>query len=115
MYNLPDSKEIFHPKGRGNGYLLTLGDKHVYVSGDTQGIPEMRALRGIDLAFVCMNLPYTMDVDEAASAVLSFHPKVVVPYHYKGSNGFSDIRRFKELVQKGDRNVRVELMDFYKN
>src|SRR5271168_1134823 len=84
-YNLkrgPEPGKLFHDKGRGNGYLLTYGGKRFYFSGDTEGIPEMRALKNIDVAFVCMNLPYTMPPEEAADAVKAFHPKVVIPYHY---------------------------------
>src|SRR5579863_2477861 len=100
MYNLPASvTDPRHPKGRGNGYVLSVGGKKIYLSGDTQGIPEMRALTGIDVAFVCMNLPYTMDINEAADAVLAFKPKIVYPYHYRGQNGMSDINAFKNLVQ----------------
>lgn len=113
MYNLPPSPDAFHPKGRGNGYVLTLGGKRIYISGDTQGIPEMRALQNIDIAFVCMNLPYTMDVDEAADAVLAFKPKVVYPYHYRGTNGFSDVKKFKELVNAKVPAIDVRLVDWY--
>lgn len=113
MYNLPPSPEAFHPMGRGNGYVLTLGAEHIYISGDTQGIPEMRALTNIDIAFVCMNLPYTMDVDEAADAVLAFKPKVVYPYHYRGKDGFSDVKKFKELVNAKDPVIEVRLVDWY--
>jgi L-ascorbate metabolism protein UlaG (beta-lactamase superfamily) len=84
MYNLPESPTAMHTKGRGNGYVLGIGGKNIYLSGDTQGIPEMRALKNIDVAFVCMNLPYTMDVKEAADAVLAFKPTIVYPYHYRG-------------------------------
>ena len=69
MYNLtrgPQAGQLFHDKGRGNGYVLTFGDKRVYLSGDTECIPEMKALKNIDVAFVCMNLPYTMPPSEAA-------------------------------------------------
>src|SRR5216684_624924 len=90
MYNLPESPTAMHTKGRGNGYVLGIGGKNVYLSGDTQGIPEMRSLKNIDVAFVCMNLPYTMDVPEAADAVLAFKPKIVYPYHYRGKGGLSD-------------------------
>ena len=86
MYNLPPSADAYHPKGWGNGYVLTLADKRVYISGDTQGIKEMRDLKDIDVAFVCMNLPYTMDVEEAADAVANFAPAVVYPYHYRGQD-----------------------------
>ena len=113
MYNLPESPTAFHPKGRGNGYVLTIGGERIYISGDTQGIPEMRALKNIDVAFVCMNLPYTMDVGEAADAVLAFKPKVVYPYHYRGKDGFSDVKRFKELVQAKDPAIEVRLVDWY--
>src|SRR5712672_4387390 len=89
MYNLtrgPETGKLYHDKGRGNGYILTYGGTRIYLSGDTEGIPEMRALKNIDVAFVCMNLPYTMTVEEAADAVKAFHPKVVYPYHYRGTD-----------------------------
>lgn len=114
MYNLPaDAANLFHPKGRGNGYVLTIGGKHIYLSGDTQGIPEMRALKNIDVAFVCMNLPYTMDVDEAADAVLAFKPRIVYPYHYRGAKGLSDVNAFKTKVETGDKNIEVRLRNWY--
>jgi L-ascorbate metabolism protein UlaG (beta-lactamase superfamily) len=114
MYNLPASTtDPRHPKGRGNGYVLSVGGKRIYLSGDTQGIPEMRALTGIDVAFVCMNLPYTMDINEAADAVLAFKPKIVYPYHYRGQNGMSDINAFKNLVQAGNKNIEVRLRNWY--
>lgn len=89
MYNLrrgPSEGKLFHDKGRGNGYVLGFGGKRVYFSGDTECTPEMRALRSIDVAFVCMNLPYTMPPSEAAECVKAFSPKVLVPYHYRGQN-----------------------------
>ena len=113
MYNLPESATAMHTKGRGNGYVLKVGVKSVYISGDTQGIPEMKALKNIDVAFVCMNLPYTMDVTEAANAVLVFKPKIVYPYHYRGKNGLSDVGKFKSLVEAGDKNIEVRLRDWY--
>jgi L-ascorbate metabolism protein UlaG (beta-lactamase superfamily) len=85
MYNLergPEKGKLFHDKGRGNGYVLTFGDKRFYFSGDTECIPEMKALASIDVAFVCMNLPYTMPPKEAAVCVNAFKPKVLFPYHY---------------------------------
>jgi len=97
MYNLqrgPAPGKLFHDKGRGNGYILTLGGKRLYVSGDTECIPEMKALTGIDLAFVCMNLPYTMTPSEAAECVRAFKPKVVFPYHFRGSSP----EEFQKLV-----------------
>src|SRR5689334_14820167 len=89
MYNLqrgPSPGQYYHDKGRGNGYVLTFGATRVYLSGDTECTPEMKALRNIDVAFVCMNLPYTMPPAEAAECVAAFHPKIVYPYHYRGSN-----------------------------
>jgi L-ascorbate metabolism protein UlaG (beta-lactamase superfamily) len=93
--------------------VLSVGGKKIYLSGDTQGIPEMRALTGIDVAFVCMNLPYTMDINEAADAVLAFKPKIVYPYHYRGQNGMSDVNAFKNLVQAGNKNIEVRLRNWY--
>lgn len=113
MYNLPESADSRHTKGRGNGYVLTLGNKKLYISGDTSGIPEMRALKDIDIAFVCMNLPYTMDVEEAAQAVLDFKPNIVYPYHYRGQNGLSDTEAFKDLVNEKNKNIDVRLRDWY--
>ena len=89
MYNVqrgPAPGKLFHDKGRGNGYVLTVRGKRLYFSGDTEGVAEMRNLKNIDVAFVCMNLPYTMPPDEAAVAVKAFKPKVVYPYHYRGSD-----------------------------
>ena len=86
-YNTTEGREKFHPKGRDNGYVLGFDGFRVYISGDTEDIAEMRALDGIDLAFVCMNLPFTMDVKAAASAVAEFKPKYVYPYHYRGRDG----------------------------
>ena len=113
MYNLPESPTAMHTKGRGNGYVLTIGDQRIYLSGDTQGIPEMRSLKNIDIAFICMNLPYTMDIKEAADAVLEFKPRIVYPYHYRGNNGMSDINGFKALVEAGDKNIDVRLRNWY--
>ncbi len=113
MYNLPESDDAFHPKGRGNGYVLEMGGKRIYISGDTEGIPEMRSLKNIDIAFVCMNLPYTMDVEQAASAVLEFKPKIVYPYHFRGQGGLSDVDKFKSLVEEGNTSIEVRLKDWY--
>jgi L-ascorbate metabolism protein UlaG (beta-lactamase superfamily) len=109
MYNLPETADSRHPKGRGNGYILTIGGKRIYISGDTEDIPEMRALKNIDAAFVCMNLPYTMDIHQAASAVLEFKPKKVYPYHHRGQ----DIAAFKKLVIDENKNIDVRLMHWY--
>jgi len=113
MYNLPEKPDAPHTKGRGNGYVVHLGGKQIYISGDTEDIPEMRALKNIDVAFVCMNLPYTMDVDQAASAVSEFKPGIVYPYHYRGSDGFSDFEKFKMLVNEAAPEVEVRLRSWY--
>ena len=111
-YNLTKERLNFHNKGRGNGYVLTLNEKRIYISGDTEDIPEMRELTNIDFAFVCMNLPYTMTVGQAASAVLEMKPAVVYPYHYRGKGGFSDLNKFKELVSV-NKDIEVRLLDWY--
>jgi L-ascorbate metabolism protein UlaG (beta-lactamase superfamily) len=113
MYNLPETEDSRHPKGRGNGYIVTLGDKQIYISGDTEDIPEMRALKGIDVAFVCMNLPYTMDVNQAASAVAEFKPAVIYPYHFRGTEGLADTEKFKQLVNAAAPQVDVRLRNWY--
>lgn len=113
MYNLREEAKNFHTKGRGNGYVIEKKGMRVYFSGDTEDIPEMRNLKNIDKAFVCMNLPYTMTVESAASGVLAFAPKEVYPYHYRGSNGLSDVAKFKELVNKGNPNIKVIQLNWY--
>lgn len=115
MYNLPETSDSRHPRGRGNGYFINLGGKGIYISGDTEDIKEMREQRGIDIAFVCMNLPYTMNVDQAASAVLEFKPKIVYPYHYRGRPDMSDTGKFKELVNSKNKNIDVRLRNWYPN
>lgn len=105
-YNTTKDRLQYHPEGVGNGYVLTFGDKKVYVAGDTEDVPEMRALSGIDVAFLPMNLPYTMDETQAADAVKAFGPRVVYPYHYRGS----DTQKFADLV--GDA-AEVRLRDWY--
>ncbi len=113
MYNLREEAKDFHPKGRGNGYVLNMGDERVYFSGDSEDISEMRNLKDIDVAFICMNLPYTMTVESAAEAVLDFKPKQVYPYHYRGKPDVSDVAKFKELVNKGNSDIDVVQLDWY--
>ncbi|MCB0653289.1 MAG: MBL fold metallo-hydrolase [Saprospiraceae bacterium] len=114
MYNLPEAADSFHPKGWGNGYVLEIGGKRLYISGDTEDIEEMRNLENIDVAFVCMNLPYTMDIEQATSAVLAFNPKVVYPFHYRGGDGiFSDVEQFKMNINFANPGIRVRLRDWY--
>jgi L-ascorbate metabolism protein UlaG (beta-lactamase superfamily) len=108
MYNLQPDREsgtIFHPKGRGNGYILTLGGKRLYVAGDTACTPEMIALKNIDVAFLPMNLPYTQSPSEAAECAKGFRPRVVYPYHYFES----DPRVFESALK--DTGIEVRLRD----
>jgi L-ascorbate metabolism protein UlaG (beta-lactamase superfamily) len=109
MYNIPESTTAFHTKGRGNGYVINAGGKNIYISGDTQGIPEMLALKNIDVAFLCMNLPYTMEIKEAAKATLAFKPAIVYPYHYRGQ----DVEAYKKLVNAGNPKIDVRLKNWY--
>ena len=95
--------------GRGTGYFIEpAGDKTIYLSGDTEAVPEMLALKDIDVAFVCMTLPYTMDIEQAAGAVRAFKPAIVYPYHYRGA----DLEQFKKLVGT-DAGVEVRIRDWY--
>ena len=105
-YNLTQERLQFHPKGRDNGYVIDVDGTRVYVSGDTEAVPEMRALEGIDIAFVCMNLPYTMAVEQASEGVLEFAPKVVYPYHYRDS----DPEAFATLVAEGEGGDAIEVV-----
>jgi len=88
MYNLVQGSapgKPYHHKGIGSGYILGFGDRRVYVSGDTECVPEMKALKNVDIAFVAMNPPRTMSTAEGAQCVAAFRPKIVYPYHYRGS------------------------------
>jgi L-ascorbate metabolism protein UlaG (beta-lactamase superfamily) len=110
MYNTkpdPTLGSILHPKGRGNGYVVTIGGTRIYVAGDTACTAEMRDLQNIDVAFVPMNLPYTMSPAEAAECVRAFKPKVVYPYH----SFESDLAVF-ETALKGS-GIEVRLRDWY--
>ena len=113
MYNLREEAKKFHTKGRGNGYIIEKKGMRVYFSGDTEDIPEMRNLKNIDKAFICMNLPYTMTEEKAAEAVLAFKPKQVYPYHYRGAGGLSDVAKFKKLVNKGNSAIEVVQLNWY--
>ncbi len=110
-YNTTPDRLQYHPQGRDNGYVLTIGDTRVYVAGDTEDIPEMRALADIAIAFLPMNLPYTMTVEQAADAVAAFAPGKVYPYHY----GDSDIATFERLVGENAPDTEVLIRDWYPN
>lgn len=108
-YNTTPDRLQYHPQGRDNGYILTVGGRRVYIAGDTEDIPEMRALTDIHIAFVPMNLPYTMDIDQASSAVAEFAPAYVYPYHYQGS----DVDAFAEKVAAAGDATEVVLGAWY--
>jgi L-ascorbate metabolism protein UlaG (beta-lactamase superfamily) len=110
-HNTSEGRMNFHPVGRDNGYVVSVDGLRIYISGDTEDIPEMRALENIDVAFVCMNLPFTMDIDAAASAVAEFAPTYVYPYHYRGRDGGTqDPEAFADLLEGA---VNVKFGDWY--
>ena len=97
----------FHPKGIGNGYVITFGDKRVYVAGDTENIPEMKKLERIDCAFLPMNLPYTMNPEMVADAAKAFKPKILYPDHY----GDTDTSNLEQLIKNTqDVEIRIRMM-----
>lgn len=102
-YNTTEDRLKYHPQGRDNGYVLSVDGRRIYIAGDTEDIPEMRALTDIDVAFLPMNLPYTMTVEQAASGVEAFTPGVVYPYHYKDS----DPMAFEALVKASGVQTKV--------
>jgi L-ascorbate metabolism protein UlaG (beta-lactamase superfamily) len=109
-YNLTSAN---HPKGVGNGYVLTIGGRRVYMSGDSEDIPEMRALQNIDVAFVCMNIPYTMPVAKAVSAIREFRPRVVYPYHFQNQDSsYANLNTLKQQVGT-DLGIEVRLRKWY--
>ena len=106
-YNLVhkrDNGQPFHPKGAGNGYIITFGDRRVYVAGDTENIPEMKSLREIDCAFLPMNLPYTMTPEMVADAAKAFQPKILYPYHF----GNTDTSKLLTLL-KDQKEIEVRI------
>ncbi|MDH5405481.1 MAG: MBL fold metallo-hydrolase [Candidatus Aminicenantes bacterium] len=94
----------YHPKGQGNGYVITFGDKKVYIAGDTENVPEMKKLKDIDIAFLPMNVPYTMTPEMAADAARAFKPQIIYPYHY----GNTDTSKLVELL-KDDKEIEVRI------
>lgn len=95
IVNMRSEGNPYHPKGQGNGYVITFGDKRVYVAGDTENIPEMKQLKGIDIAFLPMNLPFTMTPEMTADAARGFQPKILYPYHF----GETDISKLQSLLK----------------
>jgi len=110
-YNIVHEREKgvpFHPKGIGNGYVITFGDKRIYVAGDTENIPEMAQLKNIDIAFLPMNLPYTMSPEMVVEAAKMIQPKILYPYHF----GDTDTRQLVKLMEKHpDIEVRIRKME----
>ncbi len=106
-YNLVHMRsegQPYHPRGNGNGYVVTFGDKRVYIGGDTENVPEMKALKSIDVAFLPMNLPYTMTPEMVAAAAKSFKPRILYPYHY----GNTDPAAIVALL-KGEKDIEVRI------
>ena len=106
-YNLVhkrDDGNPYHPKGSGNGYVITFGDRRVYIAGDTENIPEMKKLEKIDVAFLPMNLPYTMTPEMVADAATAFKPKILYPYHF----GETDATILAGLL-KPDKQIEVRI------
>lgn len=113
-YNITEGRLDFHPEGRDNGYVFEIGGRRIYVAGDTEGTEEMRGLSGIFLAFVPMNLPYTMDASQAAEAVAEFAPRYVYPYHYRGEDGGTqDPEAFREMLAEAGGETEVRLGNWY--
>ncbi len=112
-YNRTEGRLDFHPRGRDNGYVLDLGGIRVYVSGDTEDVSEMTALGAIDVAFLCMNLPWTMSGKQALSAARAIAPRVLYPYHFRNRDGsFADLDALQQGLQaEGVSEVRV--LDWY--
>lgn len=108
-HNTTEDRMQYHPVGRDNGYILTIGGKRFYIAGDTEPTEEMKAMQDIEVAFLPMNLPYTMTVQQAAEAVAAFKPVVVFPYHHRGS----DIQEFAKLVEASDAGSMVIIANWY--
>lgn len=101
--NMRSGGQPFHPKGEGNGYVVTIGDKRFYIAGDTENTPEMKALKNIDVAFLPMNLPYTMTPEMVADAAIAFKPAILYPYHY----GDTDTSIIINLLKDSGIEVRI--------
>ncbi len=107
LVNMRSPGNPFHPKGIGNGYIITFGNKRLYIAGDTENTPEMKNLRDIDIAFLPMNLPYTMTPAMVADAAIAFRPKILYPYHY----GKTDASKLTELLKNTpETEVRIRQM-----
>jgi len=106
-YNTTPGREMFHPRHRDNGYILTIDGLRIYIAGDTEDIPEMKELKNIDIAFLPVNQPYTMTIAEAVNAAKMFLPKVIYPYHF----GNTDVKKIKEELKGTSIDVRLRKME----
>ena len=104
-YNTTPGREKFHPKGNGNGYILDIDGTRIYIAGDTENIPEMKEIKNIDLAFLPVNQPYTMTIDQAEQAALTIKPKILIPYHFSDT----PVENLKEKLDKDNSGIKVLL------
>jgi L-ascorbate metabolism protein UlaG (beta-lactamase superfamily) len=112
-YNFTEGKTNFHPQGVGNGYVMERAGVRVYNASDTEDTPEFRGQENIDIAFVPMNEPFTMSVEQAAAGVIAMQPTQVYPYHYRGREGMSDVAEFARLVAEANPAINVQLVEWY--
>ena len=103
IIHIREDGQPYHPKGVGNGYIVTFGDKRIYIAGDTEDIPEMKALKNIEIAFLPMNIPYTMTPEMVVHAVALFHPSILYPYH----TGETDVKKLLPLLKGSSVEVRI--------
>lgn len=106
-YNTTPGREQYHPRHRDNGYILTIDGLRIYIAGDTEDIPEMREVKEIDIAFLPVNQPYTMTVEQAVNAARMFTPKVLYPYHFSGT----DVKPIKTQLENSGIDVRIRKME----
>lgn len=105
-YNTTAGRDRYHPKGRGNGYIITIAGKRIYIAGDTENIPEMGDFKNIDIAFLPMNQPYTMLPEQVAEAAKKIHPRILYPYHY----GDTDASKLEKLLS-GNKDIEVRVRE----
>lgn len=111
-YNVSPERQNFHPKARlHNGYILTFGGTRVYVAGDSEDTPEMLALRDVDIAFLPVNLPYTMTEEQAARAVRAMRPTIFYPYHYGGTDHTTDLAKLAKLIEGSGAEMRIRPLE----
>lgn len=115
-YNITEGRLDYHPEGRGNGYVFEIDGRRIYIAGDTEGTEEMRRLEDVFLAFVPMNLPYTMGPEQAADAVAEFAPQYVYPYHYRNEDGGTqNAEEFARLLRESGSESEVKMGSWYED